>query len=87
MHSEQRRNRHDIVPFLVIAGVAFHSEVIGVFINFSCPAGCRASPDDGAVVILCITKSFGYLSNCIYASNQCGCYADGSLALGYIYTR
>ena len=31
MHSEQRRKRHDIVPFLVTAGTAFHSEVIGVY--------------------------------------------------------
>ena len=29
MHSEQRRNRHEVVPFLVIAGAAFHSEVTG----------------------------------------------------------
>ena len=31
MHSEQRRNRHEVISFLVIAGVAFHSEVIGVY--------------------------------------------------------
>ena len=51
MHSEQRRKRHDVVPFFGHSG-HFIARLLG-FTNFSWLAGCtRASPDDGAVVRL-----------------------------------